>query len=654
MSRVPRFLLTMPALTVVAVVGTVGALIVVGQATGAGHSSTDDAMLTAPVAVAFTVMGALVLAGAQGAVVGRLMLAAGLAAFAALAGESWSVWLPMAWLSQWAWWPPFALIPLALLVFPDGRLPSPGWRSLAIWTAVSSGIASVAFAIAAFDHPRSLLNEIDTPLTARAHVLLRIGGVALVAALAGLVGVLWSLWYRWRRADGETRLQLMCLLPAGGLTIAGLALSVMGVPAAWAIGTVAIPVAMTVAVLRFHLYDLDQIVNRTVVWLVMTVLVVVGFVAIVVAIRDLLFRGDVTKSSLVATGLIAVAFEPLRRRVQAAVDHLLYGDRDDPYKVVVELGDLVGHTVEPNAVLPLLTGSVARSMQVPYVAVEVTEDGSSRVIAEHGRAATEVQPFDMIAHGEQIGRLLVATRSSGSRFTGRENRLLRDIATHAAVAAEGTKLVRDLRQSRERLVLAREEERRRLRRELHDGIGPSLAGMSMQLRAARRLLSEQSQVGSVLSALSQDLEDCTIEVRELVDQLRPPALDNGLEAGLRAECQRFDGPGLSVRLDINGSLDGLAAAIEVAVYRIVAEALANVARHAQASTCTVTVDRSTVLSVDIVDNGVGMTDSARRGVGLGSMQERAAELGGTCSIGPTTSTGTAVSIRIPLSPTDPT
>jgi two-component system, NarL family, sensor kinase len=647
MPRLPPFVLTARSSLTAVLVVLLSSLVVVGQVIGAGRSSGPEAALAAPVAVAFTAMGTLILAGIRGAVVGRLMLATGLVAVGGLVAASWSVWLPMHWVTQWAAWPPFALIFLTLLVFPDGRLPSPRWRPLAVWIVVTAAVATVAVAVAALDHPRTLLTEIDTPLTDRAQMLLRIGRVALLASAAGLAGVLWSLWHRWRRADGDVRLQLMCLLPAGGLFVVGLTLSIEGVTGGWALGAVAVPIAMTVAVLRYHLYDLDQIINRVVVWLVMTALIVVAFVGIVTAVRSVLFRGDTTRASLVATGLIAVTFEPLRRRVQIAVDRLLYGDRDDPYKVVAELGEVVGRTVEPDAVLPQLTEAVARLLRVPYVAIELDEDGH-HIVAEYGPVPPVVQPFELVTHGETIGQLLVATRTRGSRFTRRETRLLRDIAMHAAVAAEGTKLVRDLRRSRERLVFAREEERRRLRRELHDGVGPSLSGMSMQLRAARRALPDDSPAGTLLTVLADDLRDCTIEVRQLVDQLRPAALDNGLGSGLRAECRRFDGLDLSVELCVTGELDGLPAAVEVAVYRIVAEALANVVRHAHARRCTVTVERSSALAVDVTDDGTGVDGASPRGVGLGSMRERATELGGTFVVRSASPSGTVVSVRIPL------
>jgi two-component system NarL family sensor kinase len=298
-------------------------------------------------------------------------------------------------------------------------------------------------------------------------------------------------------------------------------------------------------------------------------------------------------------------------------------------------------------VLPLSTNTIAQSLQVPYVAVELQGSDGPRLLAEHGRATTTVETFEMVAHGEHVGRLLVAPRSSGSHFTRQERRLLRDVALHAAVAVEATQLSRDLQDSRERLVMAREEERRRLRRDLHDGLGPSLAGMSMQVRAARKLLSESGRVGQILDAVAADLTACTSEVRQLVDQLRPPALDRGLVAALRAECQRFNTATLTVEFVAGETLGTLPAAIEVAAYRITAEALTNVTRHSQAQTCRVTLSSLDPLTIEIIDDGIGIAPGMRTGVGLNSMRERAVELGGDCDITARDPHGTAVRVRLP-------
>jgi signal transduction histidine kinase len=619
-----------------------------GLVTGAAAASPEAILLVAAVAVSFTPLGAVVLASVPGHAVGRLMAAAGATAGAATLAVSWSTWLPAAWASQWVWWPPFGLIFLALLVFPDGRLPSPRWRTLAVAVAGGTALAAAALAIAALDEPRTLITAAAPPSTRRAQLLVLIAVGAMAATVLGLIGVAASLWVRWRRATGETRNQLACLLPAAVLLLLGLVLDALGLSGAWITIVAAVPLGMTIAVLRYRLYGLDQIVNRTIVWLVMTLLVVAGFTALVTLLRTAVLGGDTSTAALAATGLIAVTFDPLRRRVQRGVDRLVYGDRDDPYEVIRRLGDLLGRTAEPTAVLPLLTDAVARSLRVPYVAVELTGRDGPRLLGEHGGASTPAEPFPLLVRGEQVGRLLVAPRSPGGRFTRRESRLLGDVAVQVAVAADATRLIRDLQEARERLVMAREEERRRLRRDLHDGLGPVIAGMAMQVRAARGLLPGRTRADDILDALAADLRSCRREVRRLVDRLRPPALDRGLEAALRAECRRFQGAALDVRLRVGASLDDLPAAVEVAAYRIVSEALTNVARHARARTCRITVGRLRALTLEITDDGVGLTDPVRHGVGLASMRERAAELGGDCELTAASPRGTAVRVRLPL------
>jgi signal transduction histidine kinase len=646
MPGLPRALRSARGIAAVAAVAAAATLTVVGQLVDRQATPVASISLPAAIAVCFTAMGAVVLTGAPGHAVGRLMTAAGVVSGLTILAASWSGWVVAAWFCRWAWFPPLGLIFLSLLVFPDGRLPSRHWRALAVLVTTATVAATAALAVAALDHPRTLLTVVGLAKTPRAELFWLIAKGSAVVALGGLIGVLGSLWVRWRRADGQTRQQLACLLPAGALFLVGLALDAVDLNGGWAVAAVVVPMAMTIAVLRYHLYDLDQVINRSLVWLVMTLLVIVGFVAIVALIRDVLMGGDDSTASLVATGLIAVTFEPLRRRVQHGVDHLLYGDRDEPYKVIARLSDLLGRTVDPNQVLPRLARTIAESLQVPYVAVEVAE--GPRVIAEHGTATTSVQAFDMVAHGEHVGRLLVAPRTPGAHFTTQECRLMRDVALHAAVATEATRLTRDLQRSRERLIVAREEERRRLRRDLHDGLGPALAGMSMQVRAAYKLLTGQSRVRQILDALSGDLQMCTSEVRQLVDQLRPAALDQGLEAALRAECRRFDSAALRVELHVADPLGELPAAIEVAAYRILGEALTNVVRHSRAQTCRVTVGRRRSLALEIIDDGIGIASGQRRGVGLSSMRERATELGGDCTISDAVPHGTAISVRLPI------
>ncbi|WFE25987.1 sensor histidine kinase [Solwaraspora sp. WMMD791] len=635
---------------------TAGATAAVAVLTVAGLLLQRDAALigpgavTAAVAAAFTALGALVLAGVPGHPVGRLMLAAGALATVELVALSWSSWLPAAWTAQWLWWPPYTLVFLALLLFPDGRLPGRRWWVVAGVLAGGGAMVTVAFAVAAIDAPFDLLLRGETAATGRSQLLVRMALLAIAGQLLAVTAVLASLAVRWGRAVGVTRQQLACLLVAGAVFLLGLVLDGLNLTGAWVLMVVAIPAGLTLAVLRYRLYQLEQVINRALVWTVMSLLVIAGFVAVVALLRDVLLAGDTSTASLAATGLIAVTFEPLRQRVQRGVNRLLYGERDDPYGVLTRLGELLADTVQPHAVPALLTGTIARSLQVPYVAVEVDEPaGTDLTEAVHGQPTGSVERFDMVNHGERVGQLVVAHRRPGDRFTPVEHRLLGDVARHAAVAVATAGLIRDLRDSRERLVLAREEERRRLRRDLHDGLGPTFAGMSMQVRAASRLASGTPRLAAILDGLAGDLRSGTAEVRRLVDQLRPAALDQGLASALRAECQRFDGPNLRVRLCVDDELSRLPAAVEVAAYRIVTESLSNVARHAGAGRCEVRVGRDGgVLRVEVVDDGVGAARPRAGGVGLESIRQRAAELGGGCEIGDGPAGGTVVRVTLPV------
>jgi len=620
-------------------------IVVVGQVLGTGNGKIENVGLATGIAVPFTVLGALVLASVPHHPVGQLMIASGLTATLQLVALSWTDITPLAWLAQWVWWPSLGMIGVALLFFPDGRLPSPRWRAVAGVLLTGTTIGALVVAAAAADQPR-LLTVYGSPVSPWAQRLISFFLPAAFLTLAGYLGSLWSLVVRWRRADHDTRRQLACLLPGGIIMLIGLVLDSYGLDNAWALTAGAVPLGMAIGILRYRLYDVDLIVNRTIVWLIMTALVVVSVAAIVRILSDALLTLTQAKAALLATCLVVVGFEPVHRKVQHYIDHLIYGDRDDPYLVIARLGEVLRRTVDPGAVMPLVSGTIARSLQIPYVAVELENRDGPVLVTEYGRAVAQTESFDMVSHGERVGRLIAGRRSTGSRFSRHECRLLQDAAGQAAVAAEATRLNRDLQASRERLVTGREEERRRLRRDLHDGLGPSLAGMSMQTRAAQRLVPEGSRVAAILQSLAADMKTCTVEVRHLVDELRPPGLDLGLEAALRAECSRFDTDGLSVSCQVGNDLGDLPAAVEVAAFRVVAEALTNVARHSRAKHCRVVVRHGDALSIEISDDGVGFPSSARSGVGLASMRERAAELGGTCTI--TSAPGAGVVVRLDL------
>ncbi|MGL5819826.1 MAG: GAF domain-containing sensor histidine kinase [Phycicoccus sp.] len=648
-------------------------VVLTGQLLTTTGPDLENLVFVGGIALLYTALGALVLLSAPRQPVGRLMVAAGLVAGVQLVAMSWTSSRPLAWLAQWLWWPMLALVLGALLVFPTGSLPSPRWRVLGWLIVLSTVVTSLLLAVAATGQPQLFAAyRIARPeWVDRLLDLVRL--VALVEGVGFLV-IIVSLLVRWRASTpgSDERLQLACLVPGGLLLLAGIGLSVPGVPGASLLIVGGVPLGMTVAILRYRLFDVDLIVNRTIVWLILTGVVIAAIAGLVALLSNVVFSLTGSAAAMVAAGAVVFAVEPLRRVLQRAVDRLIYGDRNDPYAVIARLGEVLGHTYDPSAVMPLVTETIGRSLQVPYVAVELTEGERHVTGAEYGRRVPHVESFDMVAHGECLGRLVVGRRTQEAPFTRKEVRLLQDVAVQAGVAAEATRLNRDLLALRDRLVADRERERLRLRRELHDGLGPGLAGMRLQVTAAARS-TDRTRVDGILAGLVDDLDTISGDMRRIVDELRPPALDKGLAAAVQAECQRFDTStddgGLRIRWRVEGEDAGLPVAVEVAAFRIVSEALTNVARHAGARRCDVTVRCDRTLRIEVVDDGRGVSappgrhedprpgspaggstpmPTRRFGVGMTSMRDRAAELGGSCVVEARPGGGTAVRVELPL------
>lgn len=359
--------------------------------------------------------------------------------------------------------------------------------------------------------------------------------------------------------------------------------------------------------------------------------------------------------ALLATGLIAVLFAPLRDRLQRGVNHLMYGERDDPYKVLSGLGERLETTLAPKAVLPALTETVAGALKLPYAAITLKHNGDGFVqAAEYGRkveADEELFSMPLTYQKEIVGELLFAPRSPGEAVTKPDLRLIENLARQAGVAAHAVRLTADLQRSRERLVTAREEERRRLRRDLHDGVGPQLAALMLELETASELVSDNPEASSLIARLSERTRETVSDIRRSVHALRPPSLDElGLVGALRETAVQYNRGGLRMSVDVPEELPPLPAAVEVACYRIAQEAMTNVVRHAQARNCSVRIvldEEASVLSVEVEDDGRGIDDHDRAGVGMSSMRERAEELGGRCSVLAPPGSGTRLRALLP-------
>ena len=574
----------------------------------------------------------------------------------------------MAWPPQWLWAPGVVMILLFLpLYFPDGRLVSRSWRWVVRFAAFFSVFATVFSAFQPGDvqgtglvNPMGVQALRSLPWVIDAVILPLWLGLLFVSAA--------SLVVRFRRSGTEQRQQIKWLaFAASAIPVWFIASPLVQetVPVLFEIGeTLAfagVPVAVGIAVLKYRLYDIDLIVNRTLVYGALTACVI-GIYVLAVGYLGQLFRmnGNLL-ISLLATGLVAVLFAPLRDRLQRGVNRLLYGERDDPYAALSRLGQRLEATLTPEAVLPTVTRTVKETLKLLYTAIEVERNGVFEIAAGTGEPVEDTAKLPLLYGGEPVGRLVLGRRPGEADFAPADRRLLEDLARQVGVAVHATRLTdealrlsADLQTSRERLVTAREEERRRLRRDLHDGLGPQLASLAMKAEAARDLLAANpARSEALLGDVIAQTQEAVTDVRRLVYGLRPPALDDlGLLGALRAQAAHGD-KGLSVTIEVADELPPLPAAVEVATYRIVQEALTNAARHAEARHCVVRIasdEEANNLRLEVTDDGQGIPEDRSAGVGLFSMRERAEELGGSCKIETLPKGGARVEAVLPLAP----
>jgi signal transduction histidine kinase len=411
-----------------------------------------------------------------------------------------------------------------------------------------------------------------------------------------------------------------------------------------------VPVLTYIAIVRYHLYDIDVVINRTLVYGSLSACVIGIYVLAVVALGALFQAQGNFAISLLATGLAAVLFQPLRMRLQRGVNRLMYGERDDPYAVLSRLGQRLEAALAPDAALNTVVQTVAQALKLPYAEISLKQGDGFVTAASYGEPADERVTLPLTYGAELVGRLNLAPRAPGEEFSSSDRRLLEDLARQAGVAAHAARLTADLQRSRERLVTAREEERRRLRRDLHDGLGPQLAAQTLKVGSARSLYGrDPAAADALLSELETNMEAAISDIRRLVYNLRPPALDElGLDGAIRESAAQYATKGLKISVDTPQTLPSLPAAVEVAAYRIVQEALTNVVRHAAASECVIRLGLDSELELEITDDGIGLPEDRGAGIGLSSMRERAVELSGTCVVEPSLPEGTRVLARLPL------
>ena len=534
------------------------------------------------------------------------------------------------------------------LVFPDGRLPWPGRRAPAVLTGVAITLFSAGsllspvpldYRLTTMDNPVGL----PTSLTLLADLLalsgLALCLVALVVAVVGLV-------HRWRVGDHLLRQQLLWLLVAFAVPLVFIPFISSDLVAPWMFAVVTLPVPLAIAVAMFQrrLYDVQLALTRTLTYLTLSAVVAGVYALTVVGGGALLRERGELWLSWVAAGLVAVSFVPLRNLMQQAVNRMTYGQWAQPADVLAATGRRLADAADVPGLMQSLVEELATGLRLGHVEVR---DAGDRLLASHGDDSTGLlDRLPLTAYGAPVGTLVWSKRP----LRDTDQRLLEDLGRQLGAVVHGAALLETVREAQHRLVLAREEERRRLRRDLHDGLGPALASLTLQIDTLRNSIGREAvDPDTELLRLRSAVQATVVDVRRLVEGLRPPAIDElGLTGAVEQLADGLAAHGLQVAVDVP-PLPPMPAAVEVAVFRIVQEALTNVAHHSAGSRVAVRVrldDHGVELEVS--DDGSGCAAPRSGGIGLGSMRERAEGLSGSLVVDSVPGRGTTIRARLPM------
>ncbi len=629
---------------------------------------------------AFALMGALIAARRPENPIGWLFCAAGLSLSISTFATRWSEYarhrgaLPlghvMTWLATWSWTPGILLMfTFLLLLFPDGHLPSRRWRPVGWLAGAIIVVGTIPYAITAWPLPDRLLANIGDSAPAAAPTSFKIAYNVQVAGIIigfvlGLAGAL-SLILRIRRSTGDQREQLKWFAYAAAILVVTVIATSPMFHAPQVLSTLAfplLPIASAVAILKYRLYDIDVVINKTVVFAALAAFVTAIYLGVVVGIGALIgTTGNNVVLSIIATAIVALVFQPLRARARRFADRLVYGKRATPYEVLAEFSDRMSETYATDDVLPRMaeilrdgTGAEVASVWLriggelrpaastggdEVGAVRLTGDALPEIFGEH---AVEVRH-----QAELLGALSVRMPASDPMNPARD-RLVRDLAAQAGLVLRNVKLIEDLRASRQRLVAAQDQERRRIERNIHDGAQQQLVALSVKLRLAEQLAGRDPQrTGAMLGELQSETTEALENLRDLARGIYPPLLaDQGLAAALEAQARKSAVPTM-VEPDGVGRY---APEIEATVYFCALEALQNVAKYAEASAATVRLRAEDgALHFEVADDGRGFDPaSTGYGTGLQGMADRLDAVGGSLHVESSEGGGTTITGRVPL------
>lgn len=419
---------------------------------------------------------------------------------------------------------------------------------------------------------------------------------------------------------------------------------------------VPLTLALLLAIVQESLWNIDVVVNRTVVYVVVITIVFATYI-FVISLLNVVF--DISNNiliSLIATGLVALSFKFVAQRTQWAINRLIFGQREEPQAVLENLSRQLQTATSLDNLLQTSAMTISQSLKIPYVVIAIRHDKDVIMQTEYGKNRFPTRSYDLIYRNEVVGELMVGQRSPNEPLNSADHAVIAGIAQQMGAVVYAVRLQSDLQLAREKLVMTREEERRRIRRDLHDGLGPTLASQTLQLDVVLDTLMENdvSTASHQVEQLKSQTQQMVADIRRLVYELRPPALDElGLLEALQShvvQMKGINGLHISIKADPD-PLPTLPAAIEVAAYRIILEGITNVIRHARAQNCKVRFQlfedaQHAQLILTITDDGIGLPKNLRSGVGLTSMRERAEELGGTFEIKSNPPKGTTFTAKL--------
>ena len=584
----------------------------------------------------------------------------------------------MAWLSVWTWAPGLgAAVTFLFVLYPDGRLPSPRWRPLAWLSAAVIVVVTVPLAVATWGlpGPEVLGSNNDLSLHGLEQVAYVISHVATVAAIPIAFASAASLWVRLRGTSGEQREQIKWFAYAAVLAVAGVVADGFITGGSWisAVFAPIIPAAVAIAIFKYRLYDIDIVISRTLVYGALAAFITAVYVGIAVGIGTLVGSGGKPNLglSILATAIVAVGFQPVRERLQRVANRLVYGKRATPYEVLSQFSERVAESYASDDVLPrmarvLAEGTAAEVAEVwlrsgdalQRAAAFPLEGATPSTVHLNGGAELVIDTADrsvMVRHqGEVLGALTV-TKRRGEAITPIEVKLMDDLAHQAGLVLKNVGLTADLqarlvdlRASRQRLVAAQDDERRRLERNLHDGAQQHLVAIKVKLGLAEMLATrDPEKAKAAVAELKHDADEALETLRDLARGIYPPLLaDKGLPTALRAQARKAT---LPVTVEADG-IGRYPQDTEAALYFCILEALQNIQKYAQASNAVVHLrEEGNRLSVEVADDGRGFDVSTTiRGNGLTNMEDRLDALGGTLRIASSPGNGTTLRVILPM------